>query len=398
MELISVRREGVAPARVRVTAAVVYDDRPGTVEEYWFEFPAPLADSLSDSGNAWLVCLAPMAATLGEPLRLSLPVDPFLVANVAAVMGIWKSWYPRLHVAPIVASAESAPAFGRRRTAVFFSGGVDSFFTLLRNEQRQAEDVPADDLIAIHGFDILLESEDAFDRHRRRLERVAAETGKTLVPVRMNLRRTRLRELSMGGLWHGCALASIGLLMEKRYDRLLIPASEDVPNLGPWGSHPVTDPLLSSSTTTVIHDGTAFARWDKLEFLANFDVALRSLRVCSRDTSENCGACEKCYRNMIILDALNLLGRSTTFPAKTLDLEKVSCIFVRGWRDVFYDDLRRFVISRGRPDIARAIDRSIRRSRWRGPVVKAAKRISRLRYGGRFGRWLQKWALADRLR
>jgi hypothetical protein len=101
---------------------------------------------------------------------------------------------------------------------------------------------------------------------------------------------------------------------------------------------------------------------------------------------------------MIILDALNVLGRSTTFPEKTLDLEKVSCIFVRGWRDVFYDDLRRFVISRGRPDIARAIDRSIRRSRWRGPVVKAAKQISRSRYGGRFGGWLQKWALADRLR
>ncbi len=398
MELISVRKERVASARVRVTAAVVYEDRPGTVEEYWFEFPAPLADSLSDSGNPWLVCLAPIAATLGEPLRLPLPVDPVLVANVTAVMEIWKSWYPRLRVAPIVASAESAPAFGRRRTALFFSGGVDSFFTLLSNERRQAGKVPADDLIAVHGFDILLESEDTFDRHLRRLERVAAETGKTLVPVRMNLRQTRLRDLSMGGLWHGCALASIGLLLEKRYERLLVAASEDVPDLGPWGSHPVTDPLLSSSTTTVVHDGTAFARWDKLEFLADFDVALRSLRVCSRDTPENCGACEKCYRNMIILDALNALGRFTTFPAETLDLEKVSCIFVRGWREVFYGDLRRFVTSRGRPDIARAIDRSIRGSRWRRPVVKAARRISRVRFGSRLGRWLQKWALAGRLR
>jgi len=76
----------------------------------------------------------------------------------------------------------------------------------------------------------------------------------------------------------------------------------------------------------------------------------------------------------------------------------VSRIFVRGWREVFYDGLRRFVTSRGRPDIARAIDRSIRRSRWRRPLVKAAKRISGSRYGGRFGRWLRQRALADRLR
>lgn len=397
MELISVRKEKVAPARVRLTAAVAYEDRPGTVEEYWFEFPAPLADSLSDSANGWLVCLAPIAATIGEPLRLSLPVDRLLVDNVTAVMGIWKSWYPALHVVPIEAPARSASTFGARRSAVFFSGGVDSFFTLLRNEQ-QPEGAPADDLIAIHGFDILLENEAAFDQHLGRLERVAAETGKTLVPVRMNLRQTRLRELSMGGLWHGCALASVGLLMESRYDRLLIPASEDVPGLGPWGSHPATDPLLSSSTTTVVHDGEAFPRWEKLEFLAGFDLALRSLRVCAGDTAENCAACEKCYRNMIILDVLNVLGRSKTFPAKALDLEKVSSIFVRGWREAFYDDLKRYVTSRGRPDVAKAIDRSIRRSRWRWPVVKAARRIARLKYGGRFGGWLQKWALADRLR
>jgi hypothetical protein len=399
MELISVRTKEAPSGRVRVTGTVAYDDRPGQTEDYWFEFPSEFAGSLSATGSPWLTCLLPMAAGLGEPLRLPLPVDPLLARNAPELMAIWRSWYPHLSVSPIHAPSEREEV-GRsgRRTAMFFSGGVDSFFTLLHNETSAGGTSRVDDLIAIHGFDILLENEDAFERHRRRLERVAAETGKTLVPVRMNLRRTRLRELSMGGHWHGSALAAIGLFLGNRYERLLIAASEDVPDLGPWGSHPQTDPLLSSTATTFVHDGTSFTRWDKLAFLVNSDVALRSLRVCSRDTSGNCGDCEKCYRNMIILDALGSLGRATTFPARPLDLERVSRIFVRGWRTVFYDGLKGFLISRGRPDLAAAIERSLRRSRWRRPVVRVAKRVGRRRYVGRAGRWLQKWALEGYLR
>jgi hypothetical protein len=399
MDLISVRTEDAASGRVRVTGTVAYDDRPGATEDYWFEFPSDVAASLSRSGNGWLACLLPMAAALGEPLRLSLPVDPLLARNARELMAIWRSWYPHLHVVPVVAPSESVlEKTGARKTAMFFSGGVDSFFTLLHNEPPSGGSSPVDDLIAIHGFDILLENEGAFDRHRSRLERIAAETGKALVVVRMNLRRTRLRELSMASLWHGAALAGVGLLLENRYERLLIAASEECPNLGPWGSHPLTDPLFSTSTTAVVHDGTDFARWDKLEFLAGFDVALHSLRVCSRDSSENCGECEKCYRNIIILDVLGALGRAVTFPERTLDLDKVGRVFVRGWRAIFYRGLERFASSRGRPDVATAIDRSFRRSRWRRPVVRFAQRVGRLRYVGRLGRWLNGWALAGRLR
>ena len=399
MDLISVRTEEVASGRVRVTAAVAYDDRPGATEDYWFEFPSGVAGALSDSGNGWLTCLAPMAAALGEPLRLPLPVDPLLLRNVREVMAIWQSWYPRLHVVPLVAPSEAAvvPAAGRR-AAMFFSGGVDSFFTLLHNEEPQVGNFPVDDLIAIHGFDILLENEEVFEKHSRRLERVASEARKTLLLVRMNLRGTRLRELPMGELWHGSALAAIGLLLERRYERLLLAASEDGPNLGPWGSHPLTDPLFSSSTTTFLHDGGAFARWDKLEFLSRFDFAMRSLRVCSRDHSENCGECEKCYRNVIILDVLGVLDRSPTFPVRALDLRKVSHIFIRGWRTIFYEGLRRWAASRGRADVAKAIGRSFRRSRWRRPLVQAAERVGKVRYGGRVSQWLKRTALAGRLR
>ena len=400
MELISVHRQPVDAGRVRVTGVVRYDDRPGTTEEYWFEVPAGVADSLSGSGNAWLVALLPMAASLGEPLRIPLPVDRLLVRNLREVMVIWRGWFPSLRVVPLEAPVSSPPpAAAQRKTGMFFSGGVDSFYTLLHNEEDEVAGFPVDELIAIYGFDILLGNDDAFERHRRRLERVAAATGKTLLPVRMNLRQTRMRELSMSELWHGCALASVGLLLENRYERILIASSEEYAKIGPWGSHPLTDPLLSTAATSFLHDGAALARWEKLEFLIRYDLVLDSLRVCTRNTSdENCGACEKCGRNMIILELLGALARCPAFPAQKVDLDRASRLFIRGWRVEFYRDLRRFALSRGRPDIARAIGRSARRSRWRRPVVKMAERLKRIHYGNRAGGWIQGRALAGMLR
>jgi len=401
MELISVRKEESAAGRVRLTGTVVYDDRPGQREDYWFEVPSEYGDSLTESGNPWLTCLVPMAATVGEPLRIPLPVDGLLGRNIREVMAVWKSWYPRMTVVPVVAtSARSAGAAEGRKTGLLFSGGVDAFFSLFHNEQPDPGSFPADDLIAIHGFDMLVDRQDIFDRHCQRLRRLAAETGKALVTVRMNLRNTRLREASMAGLWHGCALASVGLLLEKRYETLLLGSSDTYADLIPWGSHPLTDPLLSTSTTRVLHDGAAFTRWEKLEFLSRFDVALRSLRVCSRNTSdENCGECEKCVRNLIVLDLLGVVDRCEAFPIRKLDLKRVSRVLIkRGWHQTFYRQLRDFAASRGRSDVANAISRSFRRSVLLRPVVDVAERLGRRRLIWRLGQLLKRWVFARSLR
>jgi hypothetical protein len=397
MELISTRTEQTSAGCIRLVGTVAYDDRPGQTEDYWFEVPSEHAGSLTASGNPWLTCLLPLAATLGEPLRIPLSVDALLARNVREVMAVWKSWYPGMRVASVVApTEESARSAEGRKTGLFFSGGVDSFFSLLHNERSDPGSLPVDELIAVHGFDILLERKDAFDRHYQSLRRVAAETGKTLVMVRTNLRNTLLREASWAGLWHGCALASVGLLLERRYKRLLLGSTADYGQLLPWGSHPLTDALLSTSTTRILHDGAAFTRWEKLELLSRFDVVLRSLHVCFRDSSDaNCGGCEKCFRNMIILDVLGVLDRSETFPVRKLDLAKVSRILIReDWQPPFYRGVRQFALSRGRSDVAVAIDRSFRRSSLLRPVVGLAEKLGRRRVLWRVGQPLKRLVLA----
>lgn len=401
MKLISSRREQVGTDRVRLVGAVSYDDRPGFVEEYWIEFPLELQATLTESGNPWLVVLAPLAAKLGQPLRVEGRVDALLLRNVSELMAIWKSWYPRLDVVPVEAAVVS-PVADRpgERTALFFSLGVDSFFSLFHNERRDPGSFPTDDLIAVHGFDLRLDKAQEFARHLQRVRRVAELTGKTLVAAATNFRDTRFGELSWGDLGHGVAIGAVGLALEPRYRRLLIASTNPYDALGPVGSHPMTDPLLSTLGTRALHDGAAFHRWEKLELLSRFDVVRQTLHVCFRSgTEDNCGQCEKCLRNMIVLELLGALERFEVFPVRKLDLRKVSrLVQARSWQPTFYGQLRQFAISRGRPDVARAIGRSFRRSRVRRPLLGLVDRLGEHRGLWRLRRPLERLVYGESVR
>lgn len=382
MELRNVRVEQAAPGRVRLLGEVRYDDPAVPAETYWFDVAEKYADDLSMTGDPWLACLAPLAATLGESLRIPLPVDRLLARNVRELMGIWTGWYPSLREPVLeLEIADFAPATPLGRTGAFFSAGVDSFFTVLRNDEPGARFLPADDLILVGGFDFPLEDTEAFERHRERLRAAAAELGKDLVDVVTNLRQTRLREASWADLWHGPALAAVGLALERRYRRLLIASTSPYGELEPWGSHPMTDALLSTQAVTVIHDGAEFTRLDKVRYLSGSDVALRWLHVCFREVSDqNCGRCRKCLLTMMALALFGVLPRCRTFPPGGPDLERAGRILFqneaqrRGVRRT-----RALAESEGRQDVVRAINHALRRSTLLAPALSALHRLKRTR-------------------
>jgi len=368
MELTGIRIEPSprAPDRVRLVGTVAYDDRPGAPEEYWFEVADTHAASLSQSANPWLVALIPLAVTLGEPLRLALPVDRTLLDNVHALQEVWRCWYPRLSVVDVEAPVAGPASPGASaRTAAFFSGGVDSFFTVLRRDQSTGflRD-RIDDLLCVWGFDVPLDNGGAFTRIHDRLQGAADGLGRTLVDVATNLRITRWRETDWAHVSHGCALAAVALCLEPRYRQVLIAASDDYWHLHPWGTHALTDPLLSTSHTAVRHDGAGFTRLMKTEIVAGSDVAMRTLRVCWKSRSdENCGRCEKCYRTMLSLELYGALSRCATFGGATrVDLRAISRLYLEHelWHD--YREIQAFARRRGQGVAAAAIERSLRRS------------------------------------
>ncbi|HVF40403.1 MAG TPA: hypothetical protein VM939_10915 [Gemmatimonadaceae bacterium] len=354
--------------RARLRADIVYAQ--GGTEEYWYDVPRSRSDELSRSGNPWMACLLPLAATLGEPLVIPLPVDKALAAGCSRLNRIWKTWYPHLwQVALDIDIDETEKTSTKNKTAAFFSGGVDSFFTLLRERETAApsERSPINDLITVWGFDISLDRRDAFARLRNKHERIAAHLEMELTDVATNIRETRWKEADWSYLAHGAGLASIALALEGRFETVYIAGGGGYRGLHPWGSHSVTDPLFSTRDTSIVYDGVAFIRTEKIELLSGMPLALDSLRVCYETwTDENCGQCNKCLRTMLGLEICDALDKCSTLPhpANLLDLiERMDSSYFADYREL--EDLRRFAESKGRRDTVRAIDRTLVRGKVR---------------------------------
>lgn len=377
MELREITAESspFGSTRVRLQALVRYERGTPAQERYWFDVPATHADALSSTGNPWLACLLPLAARAGEPLRLSQPVDCALLTNATHLMRIWREWYPDVQVVPVEASIDERDR-KPHRGAAFFSGGVDSFFTAVRDRSTAIppERAPVNDLITVWGFDIPLARRDAFERLRTRYAEVAAALGKQFVDVITNLRETRFQEAQWSRLAHGAALASVALVLEGRYHTAYIAGSGSYRDIHPWGSHAFTDPLFSTASTAIVFDGPAFLRTDKIGLIARNPEALRHLRVCFElESDENCGRCDKCSRTMLALELYGVLAQCETFPSRALDASTVARMNLsHPFMQREMQDLRSLAHARGRADLARAIDGALVRARRRDRLRQGA--------------------------
>ena len=76
----------------------------------------------------------------------------------------------------------------------------------------------------------------------------------------------------------------------------------------PWGQNPCTDYLLSGDGFTIVHDGAAFSRTEKIAAIARDPVATKAIKVCweAPDLSTNCGVCEKCVRTRLNFKAVGI--------------------------------------------------------------------------------------------
>ena len=376
---------------VRLTGHVRYD-RPGdgpAEEDYWYEFPASVASDVSESGNPWLACLLPVAVELGEPLKLCRPVDARLLDNALERLQAWQWWSPWHRPVAIeadVAAADGAPA-RYARTVSLFSGGIDSFYTVLKE---RAE--PIDDLMVIHGaFDMMFAKRAAFERVHAKLSAAADALGKVLIPATTNLLHTRLGRTDLVYISQGSMMASVPLALERRFARILIPASIDLDWKDAWGTHPLTDALLSTTRTQVHEDGVPVHRVDKTAIVARSDVALSVLRVCLFTGDEsNCMACEKCLRAAIALEAMGVLDRAAAFRSTALDVQRIRRMTI-GDRHVrhFYEELRVFCRRQGRPDLADAVEHALARARRHDPFRPLVRWLRKLPVVGPASHWLE---------
>lgn len=349
--------------RRRSTGTVLFAD--GSHEEYWFDVPAGAHHR--DTGDPWAIALLPLAMARGESLEIPLPVNPVLLRNLEILQSIWKAWHAPLTVVEVAAPTASVSTPAERRVVSCFSGGVDSFYTLIRNHARFPPGHPRriSGLMLVHGADVPVDDAVTFGALRERYGAVAAGFGVVLLDARTNFRSGSLGRLSWSDLTHAACLAACASALGNDVECLLIPSG--APHraaLRAWGSTPLTDPLFASSRLRVEHDGAELSRPEKVQYLSSHPVVRSHLRVCWRSkTDQNCGRCAKCLRTMAILDAIGQLDGFSVFPRDTYSSATLSKVFCRSPSE--YLQLRLvhgLALIHGRNDLARAVSRALGRS------------------------------------
>lgn len=267
------------------------------------EANAPLDQSLT----AWIPLLTPIAMKLGSRLVLDGPAALSAMEASRKAQAVLGQWYPSMSPIEVEAEWSADPPRGKG-VGVFFSGGVDSFYSLLEH----ADEITH--LIFVTGFDIGLHKTRLAAETLAMVHRVATSMGKQVLHAQTNLRRYSNRHCDWGTQYHGAALAGIAHLFANTLDRAIIPASSPRTPGQAWGSHPNLDPLWSS-TLQIVHDDPLL-RSEKVARLSKSELAMSNLRVCysALDGEYNCGRCEKCLRTMISLTVVGALDTCATLP------------------------------------------------------------------------------------
>ena len=128
------------------------------------------------------------AMKLGMSLTAAAPLSPEFMAAQERLQRLFLAPFQWLQHATVGPIADQPPALAaasqpdQRGVFLFFSGGVDSFYTPLRLRDEITH------CVFVHGFDTLLEHADVGARNVRAMRQAAAELGKPLLEIETNYR------------------------------------------------------------------------------------------------------------------------------------------------------------------------------------------------------------------
>jgi len=275
-------------------------------------FRAPLEHNLEARGESFIGIglLEAMARNVDIKIDDAIPISAKLHRILPRLQDIYACWNSDLHRVKVGCRFDSTDNRYERVTS-YYSGGVDGSYTLCRN----MDDITH--LVMLSGFEIV-NDRDSWLRAVEQQTGFARSIGKELIPIETNARWWIAQRKIHWWFAHGLVLSSMGPLLRSK--RIYIGSTHTYKELFPWGSHPLTDPMWSTESTEVIHDGCALRRSEKLRVICGNQKILDNLKVCWRSIHQNCGECEKCIRTMT---ALCLLGASSRGIPKLDNLDKI---------------------------------------------------------------------------
>jgi hypothetical protein len=320
-----------ANGRVRVRVRIELDRRhperiaASVPDELWYEFPAEAEAMLYLGPEPFIAALLPFAMGIREPIQVSEPISAQFAYHLRRWQQLYQLWNrdyfqevqiqaPGYHTAP--------PENQNQQVGMMFSGGVDSFETLLTNlpDENRPPGYGVTHAIFMFQFDLPEFARANYDRAVTSFAKLFTGLGIQFLPVDFNGRHF-VPDASVcdGQTWqnrtHGAGLFGAGLLLSGGLRRLLVSASSYLFGPSLFGTNLISDHLLSTEWFEVIHHGFQFTRVDKTLLLAEQPLTYDYLRVCwwQPDGVQNCCRCPKCLRVMTTLEIAGRLGDYNTF-------------------------------------------------------------------------------------
>ena len=264
-------------------------------EEVWFSSKNAV---LSASPEAILSAFLIPAQLRKDRLVANMPVCETWLRNTNEMAIITNGWWKRKVKPPEVhIKATGTSKRWWRKSALFFTGGVDSFHTLYHHPRR----IHA--LINVHGFDITLDNDARQEVAELSFQAVAKDRRIPVIQIKTNLREHGYFRKTNWNYTHGGAIAAVAHLLGSSFDDFLLSSSTRRSDTRSWGSTWQIDHLWSSRKNRFSSWGEHLSRAEKMEQIADIPLVQDHLRVCwqSKESAANCGLCPKCTRTMVSL-------------------------------------------------------------------------------------------------
>ena len=364
---ISLPTRTVDENRAKLSARIVSGKE---VKEVFFSVPAEKADWFSlDRCDGFVVGLLFQAMQRNENIVVEGPMSSHLFHNLQHFfIPMMSRAFESLHPIEIVPAALTHDATAATGVATGFSGGIDSFATIIQHFVQETDADYRINCFLFHnvGSHSHGSAEDARRLFWERYETVRPFTEEVNIPiiaVDSNLGDVfPISFLTM----HSALNASIPLVLQNHFQRYYyastysyadcgVSRTDDIARFDPFAFH-----LLSTEGLDCVSTGCQMSRVQKTELVTTYEPTQRYLNVCVDPSfaGKNCSVCFKCMRTLFTLE---VLGKAEFYEA-VFDLAKYrqarsrySLKILRYKRNSFEAEIADLVSHRGSGFLAKAI-------------------------------------------
>ena len=208
-------------------------------------------------------------------------------------------------------------------SCIFFTGGIDSFSTLLRVKDKKPK------LVTVWGSDIDFENVDGWHYVKEYTKEIAQQFNLENVYLKASLRRflrndileNKFHQLLNDNWWHALqhSIGMLGLIAPYAYlhnlKTIYFPGTYSINDKNfICASRPEIDENLKFMNVKIIHEGFEYTRFQKTKQICDYEDKQSKLHVCYRSLNgENCCVCEKCARTIMTILSLKKDPRNYGF-------------------------------------------------------------------------------------